>query len=126
MKKLVSALMFFSILAIITGCTEKDDTIKNHTARFVFIVNENYIKENERKWILIYNNSNDQVSEKELVNNSEIELTWESEAGDSLYTVQIIRALIDGDDESYEVFTYTQVEPETWRLNGMRKPIMYL
>lgn len=118
MNKLVKAYVFFSILALITGCTEENDTVKNQTPKFVFIVNENYIKENERKWVLIYNNSNNLVSEKELVNNSEIELTWESEAEDSLYTVQIIRALTDGTDESYEMFTYTQVEPETWRLNG--------
>jgi hypothetical protein len=118
MKKLERACIFFSILAIITGCSEKDQTVKDQTLKFKFIINENYIRENESKWVLVYNKSNVLVSEKELMNNSEIELTWESDTDDSLYTIQIIRALIDDNDESYEIFTYTDVEPDTWKLNG--------
>jgi hypothetical protein len=126
MKKLVRACVFFSFLAILIGCSDKDETVKDETCKFDFVVNENYIRENERKWVLVYNNDNVLVAEKELMNNSVIELTWESDIDDSLYTIQIIRALIDGNDESYELFSYTQVKPDTWKLYGAQvseKPV---
>jgi hypothetical protein len=118
MNRLLRGYLLFNIAVILSGCADKDDTIKNLTHKFEFIVNDNYIKENERIWVLVYSDRNTLVSEKELVNNSQVELTWEAEENDSLYTVQLISASIDDNDESYEIFAYTQVYPNTWKLNG--------
>lgn len=108
-------LLFFSLL----GCVDKQEDKKPPiTHKFSFIVNENYIEEDERKWVLIYDEKMSLVAEAELGNSNGIELKWNIEENDALYTVQIVSASFEDNDEVFEIQSYTQIEPEIWYLNG--------
>jgi hypothetical protein len=120
MKLITNCLLLILALSLIS-C--KDDITNPDISTFKFVTNENFILENERKWVLIYNSNNIVVAEDELENDIEIELEFNSDNSNSLYTVQIVSTLFDGKDEVCDIYTYTNVEPNIWKLSGDTKSV---
>jgi hypothetical protein len=104
--RLITNCLFFILVITLISC--RDDLTNPDIITFKFITNENFILENERKWVLIYNSNNIVVSEEALENNMEIELEFNSDNSNSLYTVQIVTTLFDGKDEVCDIYTYTK------------------
>jgi hypothetical protein len=110
----VSTLLFFGV-----GCdTEVNPEIDAVKNKFSFIVNENYLKENQRKWVVIYNEEDSVLAESELVNNQEIGLEWLSIEAQAYVNVHILSSENDDLDEIYEVHAYSKIQPGIWYLNG--------
>jgi len=109
-------LLFFSLL----GCKDNQED-KNPipiTHKFSFITNKNYIEDDTRKWVLIYDEKMSLVAEAELGNGNYIEREWNTEENDALYTVQIVSVLLKDNDELFKIQSYGQIKPEIWYLNG--------
>lgn len=111
-------LLFFSLL----GCGDKheDQNPTPITHKFSFITNENYIEAETRKWVLIYDEKMSLVAEAELGNSNYMEREWYIEENDALYTVQIVSASFEDNDEFFKIQSYRQIEPGTWYLNGWK------
>lgn len=99
-----------------------DDPILPDIQTFTFLTNDTFVSENQRKWVLIYDSENILLAEKELENNKEIILEWESDDNDSPLMIQLITFNSSAYSESYTIDTYTDLKPDVWHLNGYIAP----
>jgi len=111
------AILFLSLIA----CGEDeiiDDVTPPDIQAFTFITNDTYVHENQRKWVLVYDSENVLLAEKELENNKEIILEWETGENDLPLMIQLITFNSSANSESYTINAYTDLKPDVWHLNG--------
>jgi hypothetical protein len=120
MNKIRHYLLIIFFLSLI-ACEDDniiDDPILPDIQTFTFLTNDTYVSENQRKWVLIYDSENILLAEKELENNKEIILEWETGENDLPLMIQLITFNSTASSRSYTINAYTDLKLDVWHLNG--------